>query len=134
MQRHGYAYRSAVATDAPRVTINPNEVILFYTTTLSETVNRTHPSLVFNMDEMSAEMFADRRNMHVFVRRSRTGKNTVRRLESPAQRRCTLVGCIRMDGTRPCPAIIKTETGEVEIGRVEIERVEKQRIYFCGLS
>ena len=39
----------------------------FYTTTLPNAVEGAHPALVFNMDEMGAERYADRKRINVFV-------------------------------------------------------------------
>ena len=56
-------------------------------------------------------MFADRKRVYVFVRRSRTTPNTRPTVGVPCStRRCTLIGCICLDGTRLCPAVIKTKT------------------------
>ena len=76
MKRHGSAYKWTDTTDSPRVEVKADDIVQFYTTTLPEAVNGTRPSLVFNMDEMDAEMFADRKRVYVFVRRSRTTQNT----------------------------------------------------------
>ena len=117
MDRHGYAYKSAVATDAHRVTVTRNDITTFYTRTLPEAVNGTHPSLVFNVDEMGAEMFADRKRVFVFVPAQdvqRAGPLTVG--VSRTTRRCTLVGCISADGTTLLPTIItKTVTISSEV-------------------
>ena len=110
--RHGYAYQSAVATDAPRVRLEANDIIEFSTRTLREVVNGVHPSLVFNMDEMGAEMFADRKHVFVFVPAQDVPENHPLMVGVPrSTRRCTLVGCISPDGSRPRHAIItKTMT------------------------
>ena len=112
MKRHGYEYKKTDTTDAHRVEVKADDINTFYTRTLPQALKDTHSSLVFNMDEMGAEMFADRKNMYVFVRRSRTGQNRRPTVGVPrTTRRCTLIGCICLDGTRLCPAIItKTET------------------------
>ena len=112
MKRHGYAYKWTDTTDAPRADVKANDIINFYTRTLPEAVNGTHPSLVFNMDEMGAEMFADRKGVFVFVHSSQTTRNTRPTIGVPrSPRRCTLVGCISADGTRLCHGIItKTVT------------------------
>ena len=112
MKRHGYEYKKTGTTDAHRVEVKADDFNTFYTRTLPQALNNTHSSLVFNMDEMGSEMFADRKNMYVFVRRSRTGQNRRPTVGVPrSTRRCKLIGCISFDGTRLCPAIItKTET------------------------
>ena len=64
------------------------------------------------MDEMGAEMFADRKRVYVFLPRSRTRPNRRPTVGVPrSTRRCTLVGCICPDGSRLCHAVItKTVT------------------------
>ena len=95
MKRHGYAYKWTKTTDAPRADVKANDIINFYTRTLPEAVNGVHPSLVFNMDEMGAEMFADRKNVFVFIPRSRTRRNQRPTVGVPrSTRRCTLIGCV----------------------------------------
>ena len=110
--RHGYAYKSAVATDAPRVRLEANDIVEFYTRTLPEALNGVHPFLVFNMDEMGAEIFADRKHVFVFVPAQDVPENHPLMVGVPrSTRRCTLIGCISPDGTRLRHAIItKTAT------------------------
>ena len=67
MRRHGNSYKLCDTTDAPRADVKADDIIQFYTRTLPEALNGTHPSLVFNMDEMGAEMSEDRKNVFVFV-------------------------------------------------------------------
>ena len=38
-----------------------------YTTTLPAAIEGVHPALVFNMDEMGAERYADKKRVNVFV-------------------------------------------------------------------
>ena len=75
-------------------------------------MNGVHPSLVFNMDEMGAEMFADRKHVFVFVPAQDVPENHPLMVGVPrSTRRCTLIGCISPDGTRLRHAIItKTVT------------------------
>ena len=112
MERHGFVYMSAATTEAPRVQLDPNDIIVFYTVTLPTAINGVHPSLVFNLDEMGAEMFADRKNVFVFVLRRDVPRNQRLEVGVPrTTRRCTLIACISLDGTTVCPAIItKTMT------------------------
>ena len=103
MKRHGYD-KWTDTTDAPRVQVEANDILNFYTRTLPDAVNGTHPSLVFNMDEMGAEMFPDRKRVYVFVRRSRTTPNTRPTVGVPrSMRRCTLIGCISLEGRGSAP-------------------------------
>ena len=111
LQRHGFDYVSAMPTEASRVDVKAEDINTFYTRTLPQALNGAHPSLVFNMDEMGTEMFADRKRVFVFVpaQRARNGPLSVGVPRST--RRCTLIGCICLDGTTLCPAVItKTET------------------------
>ena len=112
MKRHKYAYKSTVPSDVTRVTLNADDMTEFYTRKLPEAVNGTHPSLVFNVDEMGAEMFADRKRVKVFVRQRDVEGNRPLEVGVPrTTRRCTLIACISLDGTMLCPAIItKTMT------------------------
>ena len=43
------------------------ELEAFYDGELKTALKRVHPSLVFNMDEMGADRFADRKRVKVFV-------------------------------------------------------------------
>ena len=66
-----------------------------------------HPSLVFNVDEMGAERFADRKHLKVFVPQAQApADGRVAIGVERSTRRCTLMGCISADGTRLNPTII----------------------------
>ena len=112
MRRHNFAYASANPTDALRVTLRAQDIINFYVNDLPDTLNGAHPSLVFNVDEMGAETFADRKRIFVFLPESDVPANGSPTVGVPrSTRRCTLVACVSLDGTRLCPAVItKTVT------------------------
>ena len=100
LQRHGYAYKLTVPTDATRVDVEENDIVVFYTRTLPEALNGVQSSLVFNMDEMGAEMFADRKRMFVFVPVENLTNGQLAVGVPRSTRRCTLVACICLDGSR----------------------------------
>ena len=99
LQRHGFDYVSAMPTEASRVDVKAEDINTFYTRTLPEALNGTHPSLVFNMDEMGVEMFADRKDIKVFVRPHQVPSRGHLHVGIPMTRReCALVSCICLDG------------------------------------
>ena len=100
LQRHGYAYMLTMPTDATRVDVKRNDIVVFYTRTLPEALNGVHSSLVFNMDEMGAEMFADRKRIFVFVPVENLTDGQLAVGVPRSTRRCTLVACICLDGSR----------------------------------
>ena len=57
MERHHYAFFSAVPTDVSRVGLDQNKIAAFYIHVLPEALMDVHPSIVFNVDEMGAELF-----------------------------------------------------------------------------
>ena len=67
MKRHNFCYRWATPTDQHRATIEARDVEAYYNA-LEEQIRGLHPALVFNMDEMGVELFADRKEVKVFVR------------------------------------------------------------------
>ena len=67
MVEHGDPYVMGIPTDAMRVAVPHTDLEAFYTTTLPEALRGVHPSLVFNMDEMGAERYADAKHVKVFV-------------------------------------------------------------------
>ena len=85
---------------------------LFYNDKLPDSVEGVHPSLVFNMDEMGAERYADRKRINVFLPEDEAPEEGgVPVGISRSSRRCTLIACIALDGTRLTPAIVtKTKT------------------------
>ena len=111
LQRHGYAYKSAVPTDATRVDVEERDIVVFYTRTLPEALNCVQTSLVFNMDEMGAEMFADRKWVFVFVPVENLTNGQLAVGVPRSTRRCTLIACICLDGSILRPTVItKTMT------------------------
>ena len=107
MTTHGFSYIWGIPTEEERAVPDVDKLREFYTRGLPEAVGGVHPSLVFNVDEMGAERFADRKHVKVFVPQE----------EAPADgrvsigikrtsRRCTLVACVALDGSRLKPAII----------------------------
>ena len=106
MTNHGYAYVWGVPTEDHRAVPNIPGLTQFYTRDLPEAVNGVHPSLVYNVDEMGAERFADRKQVQVFVPEAEAPDDgTVPIGIERSTRRCTLVACIALDGTRLKPAI-----------------------------
>ena len=95
-----------VPDEAERVHLTNDALIHFYTVDLPNAVDGKHPSLVFNMDEMGAERFADRKAVFTFlppqVDAERDATLGVRRTSN----RCTLVACIALDGTTLMPTVI----------------------------
>ena len=85
MVNHGYAYVSGIPTEAERANVNRAEVQRFYTTTLPNAVEGAHPALVFNMDEMGAERYADRKRINVFVHEEEAPKTAAFLLASSAR-------------------------------------------------
>ena len=78
----------------------------FYTTILPNAVEGAHPALVFNMDEMGAERYADRKRINVFVPEEEAPDEGgllvgVQRTAN----RCTLMACVGLDVSRLNPFI-----------------------------
>ena len=107
MVNHGYAYVSGIPTEAERANVNRAEVHDFYTTTLPNAVEGAHPALVFNMDEMGAESYADRKRIDVFVPEEEAPEDggVLVGVQRTANR-CTLMACVGLDGSRLKPLII----------------------------
>ena len=61
MKNHGFSNMTGLPTEDARVNLYKDKLEAFYTTTLPESLRGVHPSLVFNMDEMGAERYADRK-------------------------------------------------------------------------
>ena len=112
MKEHGYQYVSAKPMEDRRVVLSRDELRDFYEVALPAAVNGAHPSLVYNMDEMGAERFADRKRIYVLFPPERGPVEEGVAVGVPrSARRCTLMACIAMDGTRLKPAVItKTPT------------------------
>ena len=106
MRNHGYSYVSAVPTEEARVNVDRQKLNRFYTTRLPAALEGVHPSLVFNMDEMGAERYADRKRVKVFMP-ERLNRGSGMEVGVPrTTHRCTLIGCIALDGSRLRPAVI----------------------------
>ena len=110
--RHGYGYVLADPTDAPHVAVTVADIARFYNVTLPTALNGVHPSLVFNADEMGAEAFADRKRVYVVIPPTATQRDKVPIGVPRSTRRCTLLACISLDGSRVCPTIL-TKTKNV---------------------
>ena len=112
MKEHGYAYVSGIPTEDARADVDKVRLRLFYNDKLPDSVEGVHPSLVFNMDEMGAERYADRKRINVFLPEDEAPEDGGVPVGIPrSSRRCTLIACIALDGTRLTPAIVtKTET------------------------
>ena len=112
MKGRGYQYVSAKPMEDRRVVLSRDELRDFYEVRLPAAVNGAHPSLVYNMDEMGAERFADRKRIYVLFPPERGPVEEGVAVGVPrSARRCTLMACIAMDGTRLKPAVItKTPT------------------------
>ena len=59
MRRHNFAYEPALTRDVHRVDINRNEIVAFYDALERDLVG-VNSRLVYNVDEMGVELFADR--------------------------------------------------------------------------
>ena len=107
MERHHFSYVSAAPMDAYRVAVKEDDIAAFMTQDLPNALNGIHPSLVFNVDEMGAELFADRKRVFVFVPETSVPRSGTLEVGVPrSTRRCTLLACISLDGSKLCPAII----------------------------
>ena len=101
MKRHHYTYKNIKPTDVQRLTVTLDDMTTFYTRTLPEAINGIHPALVFNVDEMGAEMFADRKRVYVFARDQDVLNHRNLQVGVPrSTRRCTLIAGIALDGTK----------------------------------
>ena len=107
MTSHGFSYVSGTPAEDVRVQVNEAELERFYLRRLPDDVNGVHPALVFNMDEMGAERFADRKRINVFLPDHLAPVHGGILVGVPrSSRRCTLIACIAMDGSTLDPAII----------------------------
>ena len=128
MERHDFSYVSTVPTEDGRVALDPNKIAAFYVHDLPEALMDTHPSLVFNADEMGAEMFADRKRVFVYVPKDKVPKNGPVFVGVPrSSRRVTLLACISLDGTSLRPTII-TRTKTINSAVFEKGGYDSQRL------
>ena len=111
MRENGFCYKLAAPRDRLRLVRRENEIEAFYNN-LAVDMNGLDPSLVFNVDEMGVEMFADRKDVMVFVRHEDVppSGNLYAGVER-SSRRCTLIACISLGGDALTPTILtKTRT------------------------
>ena len=106
MRNHGFAYVSALPTEDVRVDVDREALKTLYTTTLPAALEGVHPALVFNMDEMGAERYADKKRVNVLVPSRMEHRGGMEVGIPRTINRCTLLGCVGLDGTRVKPAII----------------------------
>ena len=93
-------------TETTRVDVKVEDLINFSNVTLPNAIQGVHPALVFNMDEMGAERYADRKRVNVIFPVSTNLRNGMPVGVQRTTHRCTLIGCVGMDGTRVKPALI----------------------------
>ena len=106
MKRHDFCYTWATPTEQQRVTVEIRDVEAYYNA-LEEDVRGLHPALVFNMDEMGVELFADRKEVKAFVRPNQVAADGTVQVGLPrSARRCTLVACFSPNGDTMIPTII----------------------------
>ena len=107
MKAHGFSYVLGKPTEDARVRVSRERIRAFYEHDLTDAVRGAHPSLVFNVDEMGAESFADRKAVKVFVPDARVPATGAIPVGVPrSTRRITLIGCVALDGERLMPAVI----------------------------
>ena len=106
MKRNGFAYVSALPTKDVRVDVDREALKTLYTTTLPEVLEGVHPALIFNMDEMGAERYADKKRVNVLIPSRMEHRDGMEVGVPRTVNRCTLLGCMGLDGTRVKPAII----------------------------
>ena len=107
----GFRYVQLVPDEAERVNLTDDALLHFYTVDLPNAVDGKHPALVFNMDEMGAERFADRKAVFTFLPPQVEAERDATLGVPRTSNRCTLVACIALDGTTLMPTVItKTRT------------------------
>ena len=101
MKAHGFAYVSGIPTEEARADVDKAKLRRFFIDRLPDAVEGAHPSLIFNMDEMGAERYADRKRINVFLPEDDAPEDGGVPVGIPrSSRRCTLISCIALDGTR----------------------------------
>ena len=111
MVDHGFLYKLGTTRDSNRVNTKEREIETFFND-LANDLQGVNPSLVFNVDEMGVELYADKKDVMVFVRPGDvpTNGNLLIGVER-SSRRCTLIACIGLDGDTLKPTILtKTKT------------------------
>ena len=106
MTTHGYPYVMGIPTDALRVAVPHAHLEHFFMRELPEALRGVHPGLVYNMDEMGAERYADAKHVKVFVPEEHERGEGMPIGVPRSSRRITLVVCIVLDGSRLKPAVI----------------------------
>ena len=111
LESHGFSLVSAVPTEDLRVNVDRDSIVDFYNNTLPAALEGVDPALVFNMDEMGSERYADRKRIDVLVPSAGEHRDGMLVGIPRTAYRCTLIVCVALDGTRLKPAIItKTKT------------------------
>ena len=106
LESHGNSLVSAVPTEDLRVNVDRDKLVDFYNNTLPAALDGVDPALVFNIDEMGSERYADRKRIDVIVP-SRSEFHPGMLVGIPrTSYRCTLIACVALDGSRLKPAII----------------------------
>ena len=111
MKRHDFCYTWATPTDQHRATVEAHDVEA-YNNAMEEDIRGLHPALVFNMDEMGVELFADRKKVKVFLRPNQVPADGAVQVGLPrSARRCTLITRVSPNGDTMIPTILaKTKT------------------------
>ena len=106
MINHGYPYVMGIPTDAMCIAVTHADMEAFYTRSLPDALRGVHPSLVFNMDEMVAERYADAKHVKVFVPEEHDRGEGMAIGVPRSSRMVTLMVCIVLDGSRLTPAVV----------------------------
>ena len=106
MKNHNYTFVSGVPTENTRLEVKVEDLLNYYNVTLPNAIEGVNPALVFNMDEMGAERYADRKRINVIFPVSMNPRNGMPVGVQRTTHRCTLVVCIALDGSRLKPALI----------------------------
>ena len=91
---HGFVYKLGTRRDSNRVNRKEREIEMLFNN-LANDIQGVKQSLVFNVDEMGVELYADKNEVMVFMRPGDvpTNGNLLIGVER-SPRRCTLIGCI----------------------------------------
>ena len=112
MEKHGFSYTLAIPRDVHRVDIKARDIVEF-SDELERDFEGVNACLVFNMDEMGIELFADRRKeVMVYVRPEQVRRHGPLYIGIPrTSRRCTLIARISLNGeTLKATIITRTKT------------------------
>ena len=127
LESHGYSLVSAVPTEDLRVNVDRVKLVDFFNNTLPAALNGVEPSLVFNVDEMGSERYADRKRINVLVPSASEHRDGMVVGIPRTSYRCTLIACISLDGECLKPAIItknKTVTSALFENGYDTNRVK----------